>query len=200
MHGALCVRVCLWVWVCVWTSHTLPWRASVKGRYPSPYHPAQTRRKRAAWPARRVSERTAPRHPQTFPVSGNSLLGDTIKGCWVPRASVYPVCKSGRAGWGGYTPPRGEAKQSSPLHVTVWRNLQAGNAAESQSGSVTIIPDYQRHDDKTVIKDTLRQTDPRAQIKCLTVSNGTKPPFPPVGVCPFSYVSSLDLLADLYRE
>lgn len=101
-------------------------------------------------------------------------------------ASVYPICESGRAGWGCCTPPWGEAKQSSPLHVTVWRNLQAGHAVESQSGSVTIIPDYQRRDDKTVVKDTLRQTDPRAQIKCLTISRWNKTPFPPVGFPPCS--------------
>lgn len=90
-----------------------------------------------------------------------------------------------RADWGCCTPPRGEAKQSNPLYVTVWRNLLAGNAVESQSGSVTIIPDYRRHDDKTIINDTGRQTDRRAQIKCLPISNETKTLFPPVGFCPF---------------
>lgn len=113
------------------------------------------------------------------------------------RASVYPICESGRADWGCRTPPRGEAKQSSPLHVTVWRNLLAGNAVESQSGSVTIIPDYRRHDDKTVIKDTGRQTDRRARIKCLTISNETKTPFHLLASVLFSCVFSLDLLADL---
>lgn len=94
-------------------------------------------------------------------------------------------------------PPRGKAKQSSPLHVTVWRNLLAGNAVESQSGSVTIIPDYRHHDDKTIIKDTGRQTDQRAQIKCLTISNETKTPFHLLASVLFSCIFSLDLLADL---
>lgn len=104
---------------------------------------------------------------------------------WCSRPQLTQSVKAGELTGECCTPPRGEAKQSCPLHVTVWRNLLAGNAVESQSGSVTIIPDYRRHDDKTIIKDTGRQTDRRAQIKCLTISNETKTPFPPVGFCPF---------------
>lgn len=75
----VCASMPVGLGVCVDLPHTALACLVVKGRYPSPDHPAQTLRKRAAWRARRVSERTAPRHPQTFPVSGNSLLRDTIK-------------------------------------------------------------------------------------------------------------------------
>lgn len=56
----VCASMPVGLGVCVDLPHTALACLIVKGRYPSPDHPAQTRRKRAAWPARRVRERGLP--------------------------------------------------------------------------------------------------------------------------------------------
>lgn len=103
-YTELCVCASVPVCVCVCVDFPHPSLAClvVKGRYPHPYHPSpDSPGGRAAWQARREAERTLSQDdPETFPVSGISLVVETVKELWAAPCLSFPSCKIQRAAWG----------------------------------------------------------------------------------------------------